>query len=102
MSHEHKAQWFYVSVVLQVYIQNTPVQYGLQDHLAQWSPQLLIAWAGFGTLSLWARRWSRESVSRRTCRFQAEVLGLNPRLCLRTPAGNAPPSAQQVNTAQCP
>lgn len=63
--------------------------------------QLLIVWAGFGTLSLWSRSWSKESVSFRTGRFQAEGLELNSRLlCLHTPAGNVPPSAQEVNTAQ--
>lgn len=56
---------------------------------------------GFGTLNLWSRRWSKESVSLQIGRSQAEVLGGNSRLlCLYTPAGNVPPSAEEDSTAQ--
>lgn len=56
---------------------------------------------GFGTLNLRSRSWSEDSDSFGIGRFQAEILDQNLRvLCLYTPAGNVPPSAEELNTAQ--
>lgn len=46
MSHEHRNQRFYISLLLHVYILNIPVTCGPGEHLAQRFPQLLAGRAG--------------------------------------------------------
>lgn len=46
MSHEHRDQRFYISLLLHVYILNIPVMSGPGEHLAQRFPQLLAGRAG--------------------------------------------------------